>query len=108
MRRAILRASAKVAVSTLGGVLVVVGVALIFLPGPAFLVILAGVALLAREYHWARQARDRLLERLDELRRRARRRRRVARHMVGGPPAAPADTPGPLSSTSQRDDVPAA
>lgn len=110
MKRVLVRASTKVAVSTLGFALLVVGVALIFLPGPAVLVILAGVAVLAREYRWARRLRDELLERVEELRARsrARRRRRVSTTTVGGSPPAPADTPGPLSTGSPRDDVPAA
>jgi hypothetical protein len=107
MRQALLRASAKVAVSTLGGALVVVGAALLFLPGPGILVLLAGVALLAREYRWARRARDLLLERIEYLRDRARR-RRIPSRVVGGPPAAPADTPGPLGTGASRDDLPAA
>lgn len=105
MREVLFRASAKVAVSALGGALVVAGIALLFLPGPGILVLVAGLALLAREYLWARRLRDRLNTEVNELRRRARRRRATSARMVSGPPAAPSDTPGPLGSDPTRDDV---
>ena len=50
----------KVLVAALGGGLVLVGVAMIFLPGPAILVIPAGLAVLASEYEWARRALEAL------------------------------------------------
>jgi uncharacterized protein (TIGR02611 family) len=43
-----------------GFVLVGAGILMLALPGPGLLSILAGLALLGREYHWAR----RLLERV--------------------------------------------
>lgn len=112
MRQLLLRMSAKVAVTALGGALVVLGIALVFLPGPAILVLVAGLALLAREYLWARRLRDRLNTRVAELRRRARRNRPTETRMVAGAPAPPGDPPGPLGETSApttptRDDVPA-
>ena len=48
-----LRLARKVAVAAAGGGLLIVGVALIFLPGPAILVIPLGLALLATEFPWA-------------------------------------------------------
>lgn len=112
MRQVLLRASAKVAVSALGGALVAVGIALLFLPGPGILVLLAGVALLAREYLWARRLRDRLNAQVSELRRRARRHRRRSSRMVGGPSLPPDGAAGPLANSdvrtdAARDDVPA-
>lgn len=44
----------------LGWTLVVVGVVLLVLPGPGTLLLLAGVALLAPHYAWARRALDHL------------------------------------------------
>ena len=44
----------------LGWTLVVVGLVLLVLPGPGTLLLLAGVALLAPHYAWARQAMDHL------------------------------------------------
>ena len=44
----------KIIVLVVGGLLVLLGVVLIFIPGPAFVVIPAGLALLATEFEWAR------------------------------------------------------
>ncbi len=46
-------AAKRVVFETLGWVLLVVGVAAIFLPGPGLLAIFAGLALLSRQYDWA-------------------------------------------------------
>ncbi len=59
----------KVLVTVVGGALLLVGVAMILLPGPAFLMIPAGLAVLSLEYHWA----HRLMTRARSLARRLRR-----------------------------------
>ena len=43
-------------VALFGGTVLVLGVAMIFLPGPALIVIPAGLAILATEFLWARRA----------------------------------------------------
>lgn len=48
-----LRQIRRVAVAFVGGTVVAVGVAMLVLPGPAVLVIPAGLAILATEFHWA-------------------------------------------------------
>jgi tellurite resistance protein TerC len=45
----------KVIVGTIGGIVLLVGILMIFLPGPAFLVIPAGLAILATEFGWAKR-----------------------------------------------------
>ena len=45
----------RIAVAVIGGTVLLVGVALIVLPGPAFVVIPAGLAILATEFAWARR-----------------------------------------------------
>lgn len=45
----------KIAVLIVGGTVLLIGVALIILPGPAFIVIPAGLAILAIEFAWARR-----------------------------------------------------
>ena len=45
----------RVVLLSAGWGLVVVGVALLFLPGPGLLTILAGLAVLASEFSWARE-----------------------------------------------------
>jgi len=46
-------AAKRIALETLGWVLLVLGVAMIFLPGPGLLGIFAGLALLSQQYDWA-------------------------------------------------------
>jgi tellurite resistance protein TerC len=52
----------RIWVGIIGGTVLLIGVALIVLPGPAFLVIPAGLAILATEFawagHWLRKARE--------------------------------------------------
>jgi uncharacterized protein (TIGR02611 family) len=45
----------RVIVSVVGATVLLIGVALLFLPGPAFIVIPIGLAILATEYAWARR-----------------------------------------------------
>ncbi len=45
----------KVGVTVLGGLLLIVGVAAILLPGPGLLLMLSGLVVLSREYSWARR-----------------------------------------------------
>lgn len=56
----------------LGGLLVVAGIAMLVLPGPGWLAIIAGLALLARRFDWAqgllRRTHERLPRRIAESR----------------------------------------
>lgn len=45
----------RILVVVLGGTVLAIGIALIVLPGPAFIVIPAGLAILAIEFAWARR-----------------------------------------------------
>ena len=45
----------RLAVAIVGGTVLALGIALIVLPGPAFLVIPAGLAVLAIEFAWAKR-----------------------------------------------------
>jgi tellurite resistance protein TerC len=45
----------KLVVAVIGGTVLLFGICLIFLPGPAVLVIPAGLAILATEFVWARR-----------------------------------------------------
>jgi uncharacterized protein (TIGR02611 family) len=45
----------KVIVGLIGGTVLLIGILLIVLPGPAFIVIPAGLAILATEFAWARR-----------------------------------------------------
>jgi len=48
------KAVRRVVVSVIGATVLLIGIALLVLPGPAFVVIPVGLAILATEYAWAR------------------------------------------------------
>ncbi len=52
---ALLRTARRVVVSVLGFTVLALGLALVVLPGPALVVIPAGLAILALEFRWARR-----------------------------------------------------
>ena len=54
--RWIARNSKAIAVTVAGAVLVLAGLAMLVLPGPGLLVIIAGLAVLATQYAWAERA----------------------------------------------------
>ena len=62
----------KVVVAVIGFVLIAVGTALLVLPGPGILVILAGIAVLSLEFPWAKAVFDRIKEAVESLLRRLR------------------------------------
>jgi hypothetical protein len=45
----------KLIIGLIGGTILLIGIALIVLPGPAFIVIPVGLAILATEFAWARR-----------------------------------------------------
>lgn len=56
------RHARRVAVTVIGGSIVVVGIAMIVLPGPAFIVIPVGLAILGIEFAWARHWLEKVKE----------------------------------------------
>ena len=62
-----------VAVAVLGGLLTLAGIALLVLPGPGFVLIAAGLAVLATRFEWARkpldQAKEKAAQGVDQVRR---------------------------------------
>ena len=50
-----LKVAKRVVVAVVGGTVTLVGIALIVLPGPAFVVIPIGLSILATEFLWARR-----------------------------------------------------
>ena len=50
-----LRWAKRIVVAALGGTVLLIGVAMVVLPGPAFVVIPLGLAILATEFVWARR-----------------------------------------------------
>jgi uncharacterized protein (TIGR02611 family) len=63
----------RVGRTTAGVLLVLIGIVLVPLPGPGFLVIFAGLLLLARDYAWAQRLVDRARTRAEQAGRSARR-----------------------------------
>jgi uncharacterized protein (TIGR02611 family) len=61
------RAARRLVIGVVGGTVLLVGLCLLFLPGPAFVVIPAGLAILSLEFAWAK----RLLQRVREKSRQA-------------------------------------
>jgi tellurite resistance protein TerC len=57
----------RIAVGLVGGTVLAVGVALIVLPGPAFVVIPLGLAILGLEFAWARLWLRKVKERSGDL-----------------------------------------
>ena len=55
----------KIVIAIVGVSLLCVGAAMIFLPGPAFVVIPVGLAILATEFAWAKVLLDKLKEKIN-------------------------------------------
>ncbi|GFO68624.1 hypothetical protein GMLC_22030 [Geomonas limicola] len=55
----------RAVVAIVGGTVLLIGIALVVLPGPAFLVIPVGLAILASEFLWARKLLEVLRTRLE-------------------------------------------
>ena len=53
----------KIVVGVIGGTVTLLGIALIVLPGPAFIVLPVGLSILATEFYWAK----RWLQKLKDL-----------------------------------------
>ncbi len=66
------RQARRIAVLLVGGTVLLFGVALIFLPGPAIIVIPAGLAILSIEFAWARAFLARVRREISERNRRLR------------------------------------
>ncbi|GCD90028.1 PGPGW domain-containing protein [Nocardioides sp. LS1] len=56
-------AARRVALETLGWILVVAGIAALVLPGPGLLMVFAGLALLSQQYEWAERRVEPVKER---------------------------------------------
>jgi tellurite resistance protein TerC len=61
-----LRQARRLIVLVVGGSVLAAGVAMIVLPGPAFVVIPAGLAILATEFVWARRLLDRVKQQVKQ------------------------------------------
>jgi len=66
MMNGALRQARRLVVLVVGSSVVAVGVLMIVLPGPAFVVIPAGLAILATEFVWARRLLDRVKQQVKQ------------------------------------------
>jgi uncharacterized protein (TIGR02611 family) len=62
----------RVGFAIVGGLVTLAGVAMLALPGPAFLVIPVGLAMLALEFRWAERLLEKALDKADQARESAR------------------------------------
>jgi tellurite resistance protein TerC len=74
----------RLVVGIVGGTVLLIGVALIFLPGPAFVVIPVGLAILATEFAWAQRYVRKARELLNKARKKKERNQTLTREQ---PPA---------------------
>lgn len=58
----------RILIAIIGGTIVVIGLAMIVLPGPAFIVIPLGLSILATEFIWAKKMIARFKEQFERLR----------------------------------------
>jgi uncharacterized protein (TIGR02611 family) len=65
-------AAKRLAVTILGGVVALLGVVMLFTPGPGLALLAAGLAILATEYVWARRLSTKVRRRSREVYQRAR------------------------------------
>ena len=83
--RFVARSSKRIAVSVVGGALVLAGIAMIVLPGPGILVVAIGFAVLGTEYAWAAAALERTKRTVGEAGRIARDRAKSVRSRFSRP-----------------------
>ena len=65
----VFRLARRIAIFAIGGTVLVLGLLMIVLPGPAFIVIPIGLAILATEFLWARRLLKRLKRKIEEFKR---------------------------------------
>lgn len=56
----------KIIVAVIGFTILIIGIFMIVLPGPAFIVIPLGLAILATEFIWARKILDKVKQKISE------------------------------------------
>ena len=71
----VLRSGRRIAVTLIGVGLLLAGLAMLVMPGPGILVVIAGLAVLGTEYAWARRALREAKQRAEGAAKRVRRRR---------------------------------
>lgn len=57
----------KILVSIIGGIILIVGIVMIIVPGPAYLIIPAGLGILGTEYMWAKRLHQKLKDKVNNF-----------------------------------------
>ena len=57
----------RIFIGVIGTTILIIGIAMIILPGPAFIVIPLGLSILATEFLWARKIMDKFRDKLKQL-----------------------------------------
>jgi tellurite resistance protein TerC len=57
----------KITIAVVGFTVLILGLFMIVLPGPAFIVIPVGLSILATEFIWAKKLRDKLKDRISQM-----------------------------------------
>ncbi|PKL81767.1 MAG: hypothetical protein CVV24_13580 [Ignavibacteriae bacterium HGW-Ignavibacteriae-3] len=57
----------RILIGIIGGTIVIIGIAMIALPGPAFIVIPLGLSILATEFLWAKKIIDKFKNKFEEM-----------------------------------------
>jgi uncharacterized protein (TIGR02611 family) len=73
--RFIMQNGKRIGVTIVGGVLLLAGLVFLVLPGPGFVLILAGLAILATEYVWAQTVLNYAKDKANRAKARVRRKR---------------------------------
>ena len=70
------RRGKRVGVTIAGFTVLLIGIVLLFFPGPGLLVIIGGLAILGTEYMWARRALDEAKKKAKDARKKLRRKKK--------------------------------
>ncbi|HOI29931.1 MAG TPA: PGPGW domain-containing protein [Melioribacteraceae bacterium] len=57
----------RIIIAVVGTTILIIGIALIVLPGPAFIVIPVGLSILATEFIWAKRLMEKFKEKLSKI-----------------------------------------
>jgi tellurite resistance protein TerC len=57
----------RITIAVVGFTVLIIGLFMIVLPGPAFIVIPVGLSILATEFIWAKKLRDKLKDRISQM-----------------------------------------
>ena len=73
----------RIVFAVAGGIVTLAGIAMLVTPGPAFVIIPIGLAMLALEFAWAERALDHALRRAEQAERKAKETTRAQRILAG-------------------------